>query len=243
MVPPRKIPAIVTQIRIHASDVRTFLFRPKRRAPKFRPGQFLHLAIDPYDPSSYWPDSRPFSMASSPSELDCIELTISKKGQFTTRLFEEVRVGDAVWLKFPYGEFYIDAKGQGEIVLIAGGTGITPFVSFLRHLSFEHSERPIRLFYGARNPDLLIYKEIIGNCTKKLNDFRVYYNVETPENNEDSKKYHIGQLSINCVIEEIDDEKTSTYYISGPPQMISAFVEELRGRSISDKKIRIDAWE
>ena len=62
----QKLNCVVEQVIDHGERVYTLALRPERPVPRFRPGQFLHLALDPYDPSGFWPESRVFSIASPP---------------------------------------------------------------------------------------------------------------------------------------------------------------------------------
>ena len=66
MSTPVKLPAEVENIIHHTDGVKSFIMKPLKPCPNFKPGQFLHLAIDEYDPSFHWPESRVFSIANSP---------------------------------------------------------------------------------------------------------------------------------------------------------------------------------
>ena len=91
MATPIKFRAEVTRVLRHADDVATFEFRYLDRRPRCKPGQFLHLALDPYDPAGHWPESRCFTIARGTRERDSLRLVIALKGRFTTRIFEELR--------------------------------------------------------------------------------------------------------------------------------------------------------
>ena len=92
----------------HGEHVYTVELEPAMAVPPFKPGQFLHLAIDPYDGAGFWPESRVFSIASSPRERDRLTITYAVKGAFTTRMERELAPGAPAWAKLPYGEFTID---------------------------------------------------------------------------------------------------------------------------------------
>src|SRR4029077_3859539 len=119
----RKIPCVVRGITDHGERVYTVELEPSMPAPAFKPGQFLHLAIDRYDGAGFWPESRVFSIASSPRNRDRLTITYAVKGAFTTRMERELVPGARVWVKLPYGEFVVDASS--DAVLFAGGTGVT----------------------------------------------------------------------------------------------------------------------
>ena len=86
MSTPRKISCSVTDILVHGDDVYTVQLLPERAVPAFSPGQFLHLALDEYDPSGFWPESRVFSIASSPRDRERVSLCYSVKGAYTARM-------------------------------------------------------------------------------------------------------------------------------------------------------------
>ena len=131
MSTPIKIKCTVSSIDAHRDSVFTVKLNPARRLPRFKPGQFLHLALDSYDPTGgYWPESRVFSIASAPFESE-ITIAYAVKGKFTLRMKEELYVGKDAWVKLPYGHFVVSSEPDEEVVLVAGGTGITPFIPFL----------------------------------------------------------------------------------------------------------------
>ena len=128
----QKLACRVEQIVAHGDGVYTLALRPERPAPRFRAGQFLHLALDPYDPTRFWPDSRVFSIASPPSQPDLLRISYSVRGRFTARMERELVEGQQVWIKMPYGDFVIG--GGADVVLFAGGTGISAFTAYLESL-------------------------------------------------------------------------------------------------------------
>ncbi len=215
--------------------------RPERPLPRFRPGQFLHLALDSYDPSGFWPESRVFSIASTPEEKEHLSIAYSVRGRFTARMEGELSEGRWVWVKLPYGDFVIN--GNSDIVLFAGGTGITAFTAFLKTLTPEFSHR-VYLAYGARRRSLLIYRDLLQKLRALVPQLQVFYSVERPEGSpEDSGEETIGCLSVEAVWPKIGDPLRAKYYLSGPPQMLKALSQELRQWGMPAESVRIDAWE
>ncbi len=134
---------------------------------KFKPGQFLHLTLDEYDPSLPWPDSRCFSMQSNPSET-LLKITFSVKGNYTKRMADELSEGKIVYLKLPYGELFSRNYSSRPCVFIAGGTGITPFLSLFTDKIFSSYIEP-KLFLGIRDEKYNLYAEEIAEA-KKINN-------------------------------------------------------------------------
>ncbi len=169
---------VVSEVTEHALDLRSFILVPPKPAPRFRPGQFLHLALDLYDPSHHWPESRAFSIANSPDNREGLRITVSKKRSFTVRMFEDLRPGAAAWIKLPYGSFTPTPSADAVAVFLGGGTGITPFISFIEWAAAEKSGGKIQIHYAARRPELLIYKEILEACRAQLSSLALFFYAE-----------------------------------------------------------------
>ena len=242
MPTPIKLPAKVENIIHHADGVKSFIMRPMRKCPNFKPGQFLHLAMDEYDPSFHWPESRVFSIANSPTRRNKLRITFSVKGKFTQRMYDEIKTDDILWLKLPYGSFLFPYSGTG-IVLIAGGTGITPFVSFLEYTIDNEIDTNIRLYYGVRNPEYLIFASLLHECERVLKNFKCNIFIETNANINTFDIISKGMLSIQTILSDTTGNPNALYYLSGPHQMILNFRKELIRNDIMENNIMIDAWE
>jgi ferredoxin-NADP reductase len=241
----QKLNCVVEQIVDHGERVYTLALRPERPAPRFRAGQFLHLALEPYDPTGFWPESRVFSIASPPAQRDLVRITYAVHGGFTARMESELAEGTEIWIKMPYGDFVIE--NRADVVLFAGGTGITAFTAFLEDLPPTH-DRPVTLAYGARMSRLLIYREVVERCAHRVPSLDVSYFVEDVDvgrdrDEADPRAVHHGRVSVAAVWPRLRRPLDTTYYISGPPLMLKSIGQDLRARNISPEAIHIDAWE
>ena len=239
MAVTQKLACRVERIVPHGGRAYTVALRPERPAPVFRPGQFLHLALDPYDATSFWPESRVFSIASSPMERNRLCITYSAVGRFTTRMEAELAIGGNVWVKMPYGDFVVTQTS--DVVLFAGGTGVTAFTAFLEGLA-PASSQSIHLAYGARTRDLLIYRDLVERSAHRLPLLDVSYFVEDGKGQAGGRET-IGRVSVAAVWPKIGRPTAAEHYISGPPAMLRSVAQDLRGRGVSAKAIHIDAWE
>ncbi len=231
MAQPQKIKARISGIEEHAPGLRSLVFETERRVPRFRAGQFLHLAIDPYDPSRHWPESRCFSIVNPPEERRRIRITVSQVGRFTARVMN-LETGQDVWLKLPYGDFIVEPSGDRPIVLVAGGTGIAPFVSLFA--SNQTVDAPVRVLYGARRPELLLYSDVLEEASKRWPDFEWFPFVEEGEYPAARK----GRLDLANAFDL--GGLHAEYYLSGPPGLIDLFSKGLAARQVS--RIHVDAW-
>jgi ferredoxin-NADP reductase len=226
----RKVRCTVERVTDHGERVYTVELAPSALVPRFKPGQFLHLALDRYEPGGFWPESRVFSIASSPRERDRLAITYAVKGAFTARMERELVAGAEVWVKLPYGEFVVDPAKDS--VLFAGGTGVTAFTAFLQSLEGEGAPR-VLLFYGARKPELFVYGPVAEACAREVPSLTCSLVNEGTD----------GRLDVGAAWPAIQTLRQPVFYLSGPPQMLAALTDQLRERGIADAAIRTDAWE
>jgi ferredoxin-NADP reductase len=234
----QRLHCTVKRITAHGGGTYTLVLIPERPLPRFLPGQFLHLALDAYDPSGFWPESRVFSIASSPQNRQSLEITYSVKGRFSARMEADLHPGSEVWIKMPYGEFIIDANHPAA--LFAGGTGITAFTAFLEGLS-PPLKHPVAVFYGARQRQLLIYRPLVDHCIDTLPGFRALFFLEqTGELAENERK---GWLSLETSWPYIANPAQTRFYLSGPPAMWKTLSDQLLKAGIGQEQVCVDAWE
>ena len=237
----QRIRCRVDRVIDHGDHVYSVDLASERRLPAFKPGQFLHLALDEYDPSGFWPESRVFSIASSPASRDSLRIVYSVRGRYTARMEAELAAGKAAWVKLPYGEFVVDPTR--DAVLLAGGTGVTAFTAFLEGLPANHP-RQVCVFYGARRPELLLYRAALDAVAARVAMVRARYFAETLEPAAGADPaISLGRLSAADALTHARDAASAVFYLSGPPAMLKALQLDLAARGIAPAAIRVDAWE
>jgi ferredoxin-NADP reductase len=196
---------------------------------KYLPGQFLHLALDEYDPSIGWPESRCFSIQSSPKDEN-IRITYARKGIFTLRMSRELREGSRVTLKLPYGDLFTQVHSKENTVFVAGGTGITPFLSLFNDDTFAEYQNP-KLYAGFRTAKMNLYNKEIEAATQINPKLKSYFVFQDKD----------GILDIEKIYQQ--ETKTGSYFISGPPEMINKFKTILLQHGVAMEQIKTDDWE
>lgn len=246
MATPQKLCCQVNKIIDHGDHVYTVDLAPERSLPRFKPGQFLHLTLDDYDPSGFWPESRVFSIASSHAQRNNLRISYSVKGRYTARMENELQKGRMVWVKLPYGDFMI--REASNVALLAGGTGITAFIAFIDDLTNQFHNNII-LAYGVRKPELLIYRESIDAKSRTNKGFHALYFIEADNHeqidttNTQKPEYLTGYLSLEAIWSRLINPQEVTYYIAGPPAMIKVLTGNLLKKNILPEMIKVDAWE
>ena len=225
----KKYKSEITSIENPVPDIYVVTFKSVEKPYKYLPGQFLHLALEEYDPSMPWPESRCFSIQSGVNS-ELLKITFAVKGKFTKRMAGELGIGKKICLKLPYGELFSKEHDKDNSVFIAGGTGITPFLSLFNSDIFCNYKNP-KLYLGLKDRGYNLYSGYLDRA-KTINDT---FFINILHENES------GILDIAKIYEETG--KDATYFISGPPLMIKNFKKHLIEQKVDEVNIRIDDWE
>ncbi len=224
----KKYKSTIISVHNPIQDIYTLEFASQRGPYKYHPGQFLHLALDTdYDGVDQWPVSRCFSMQSPPGK-DTLKISYAVKGNFTKQMEQSLKSGSEVWLKLPYGDLFDTPHNMDKTVFIAGGTGITPFLSLFNHKSFAEYSDP-KVYLGFRSEEYNIYQDELDQAVNSSMKIHTYY--------EDVD----GIIDINTIFNE--NTTDHHYFISGPPAMIKAFQQTLTEKSVPAGNILTDDWE
>lgn len=225
----RKYPSEVASVREMLPGVFSVEFKSLDRPYRYDPGQFLHLALDPYDPSAPWPESRCFSMQTADKEPN-IRITYAVKGGYTGRMQAELKPGAAVTLKLPYGEIFTRPHSPQDAVFIAGGTGVTPFLSLFNSPRFATYFNP-RLWLGIRDAGFHFYQKEL-ELAKSINpSFRAEIVCQDKD----------GMLDVSKIRNANRDGKA--WFLSGPPVMIKNFRAWLLQNGVAADAVITDDWE
>lgn len=118
-----------------------------------------HVDVRLTAPDGYQAE-RSYSIASAPEDAMLV-LTVERldEGEVSSYLVDDLRPADTIELRGPIGGYFVwrEAMG-GPLLLLAGGSGIVPLYSILRHRAAVHSSVPTRLLYSARSLDEIIYR-------------------------------------------------------------------------------------
>ncbi len=195
---------------------------PVRAPIEFVPGQFVFLAFGTPDG---W-QRHPFSVASAPGERR-LEVAIKAVGDYTRRLHDEIRSGDAAKVAGPFGGFDYKRGGK-EQIWIAGGIGITPFMSWIR--SFDDSfDRDVAFFYSVAHESDAVYLDEIEQAGKEHPTFAPHVVVADRDGFLTAEKAAEGRNLTDLWV-----------YMCGPPPMTKAFRDGFLGIGIPRSRLR---WE
>ncbi len=207
----------------------------------FTPGQYIQLECPPYRLTSE-PVYRAYSIATDPGRNHIVELVVRlvPDGICTTWIFEELREGDQVKLNGPYGDFRLDTESRNEMIFIAGGSGMAPFLSILKQMEQAGDERKCRYFFGALTKRDLFCLEEMRELEGALADFKFIPALSQPAD-DDQWEGETGLIT-EVVARHYRECSSQQAYLCGSPGMIDACIKVLQERKMPETAIFYDKF-
>ena len=183
---------------------------------EFEPGQFLSIFVEKDGKKI----NRPYSIASSPTEREALELCIKVvEGGFMSNFLKERRPGDRYAIMAPLGSFILREPITTDIAFISTGTGVAPFVGMTKWLIHHNlmDGHDVYMFTGVRYVHELLYHDLFLRWEQKFPNFHYVPNISRPETPEWTGRKGYVQAAVQ---EEIKDPAGTTAYICGLHEMV-----------------------
>jgi predicted ferric reductase len=194
----------------HPNNSSTEVTLRARKEPikKQRAGQFLFVR---FPNEKDLDESHPFTISSAPAE-GVLRLTIKASGNFTRDLFAKLREGTDAVIEGAYGMFDYKTGGQKQIWL-AGGIGLTPFLSFIRDMNGSLAQ-DVDFYYTVRHPEEALFVDEIRAAAERNPRLKPHIRFSATE----------GSLTIDHILKNIHGNLIDyNIYLCGPLPMIQAF--------------------
>jgi ferredoxin-NADP reductase/phytoene dehydrogenase-like protein len=207
------------------------------KLPLFRAGQYINLFVKIGDVLT----SRPYTIASMPGESH-IDLTVRKtaNGFVSDYLLNKVSKGQVFQATAPNGNFHYESLVDTDnLVFLAGGSGITPFMSMIRQADKTRASLKMHLIYGSRKPDDIIFKKELDKTAVKNPNIKADYVISEPPDNWTGHKGFLDRKVITNLVGAIQDK---TFFICGPVPMYKLCEDALTSMGIPFKRIRKEVY-
>ena len=193
----------------------------------FEPGQFAFLTVD----APGFGEAHPFTISSGARENE-LRFTMKVAGDYTRRVREKLGVGGAARVEGPYGRF-LPLKGRDQQVWIAGGIGITPFLSVMRTMEPGHG-KTIRLYYGVRTErEALFFDELEARAAKLGGVWIRRFDSDAG-----------ARINVQAVESDLgDDLRDWNYYLCGPKPLVADLTAGLKARHVPARHIHNEEFE
>lgn len=215
--------------------------------PRVDPGQFFHLAIDSYQASSHWPESRAFSIAHNSRDGD-YRFIISRSGAFVERLWHEASLGNRLWLKGPYGELNIelnDIPFSADVIFVAAGSGVSPFPSLIsrRVQGLQEGISSMTLLYSARSEALLTERRFFSDLKMqhpKTLDVEFFVTQDSPQRTE--LRAVPRRITPEDLLAHVRDLATTHLFLSGPTPLVATLRDRCISSGLPAQNVHFDKW-
>jgi ferredoxin-NADP reductase len=207
----------------------------------FQAGQSINLELIEPPETDAKGNRRTFSVASAPFES---EITIATRMRDTAfkRVLKAMSSDTKVRLRGPTGRFTLDPADARPAAMIAGGIGVTPFVSIVRQAANEALRRKLCLIYSNRRPeDAAFLPELVALEGKNPN-YRLVGTMTEMEKSAMPWKGERGFLDRALLERAVGDLAASTYYLAGPPGMVEAMKKLVLEAGVPQERIRTDEF-
>lgn len=195
---------------------------------KHQPGQFMLVSVEV---NGRLEPSHPYTIASSPTAPNP-QISAKAIGDFSSEL-RTVEPGNRAYIEGPYGVFSFLNHDAPSLVYIAGGIGITPFMSQLRYLRDTGLDRKVRLIWGNKHERDICFREELDAMKSQLSDFDVIHVMSSQEDWPGEK----GFVTPDLVRRFIDNVDTATFFVCGPPVMMEKLIPALGEMGIESSRI------
>jgi ferredoxin-NADP reductase len=201
----------------------------------FTPGQYFWVTLidPPYDDEKG--PRRHITVVTSPNERGVLGLATRVRDSAFKRSLAELPVGAEVDVEQPKGDFLLPDDTEREYVFIAGGIGITVFRSMLRYIAEENLPHRVTLVYSNRDQESAAFHDELLKLERASPNLRLVLTM-TDDPGWDGETRRIGADLLHDHLGE--DLASFTYLVAGPPPMVEAAVETLRGAGVPEGQVR-----
>ena len=223
--PYRPIKAEITEVISETPTIKTIRVEPKEPII-FETGQFIELTIPGIGEAPFTPSSRP-------AIKDIMEITVMSVGKVTEKV-HELKKGDIVGVRGPFGKGYpIDSFKGKEILVVGGGCGFAPIRSLMYEF-FDRSGEFKKLFFrgGCKTPQELLYRSELGDWAKRKDlDIKL-----TVDKGDGEWKENVGVVT--TILDGVEmDYESGIAIVCGPPIMMKFSIKKLIDMGFKEKNI------
>lgn len=226
----------VTAVFDETPDIKTFrLARPEH--VEFKAGQFLTLRLRA-DGKEY---ARCYSISSPPESRGHMEISVKRLGSVSGTLHATLRPGSLLSVRPPAGAFVYPSGDDRPIVLIAGGVGITPLMSMLRHGVDTQPSRPIALYYSVRTARDIAFHDEIRLLDRRHGQFRAF--IAVTHGDADTAELYPGRISEELIARTMPGIAHAMCMLCGPQPMIEAMTALLQSMGVPRAQIHFEVFQ
>lgn len=186
-------------------------------------------------------NKRTFSFVSAPEEAEIVFATRMRDTAFK-RVLKALPAGTELQMEGPYGDLTLHSRTERAAVFLAGGIGITPFYSMVKHAAQEKLPHKIFLFYSNRRPEDAAFLDDLINLQKQNPNYKFIGTMTEMEKSAQTWSGETGYITAEMLKKYLGGLEGPVYYLAGPPTMVAALKKTLNQASIVDDDIKTEEF-
>lgn len=232
----------IADVRVMSEDCKTFTLVPNeakgtKSLAYFGAGKYLTV----FEKINGMPITRAYSISSSPKDSLEGKYTLTIKlvdgGLMSQYIFDTWEVGREVEVSAPSGNFeYQPIRDAEDVICVAGGSGITPFLSMANAICDGDEDFNLTLLYGSRNYDNILFREELAELEKKCSKIKVVHVLSDEDKTVDGTEK--GFITAELIKKYAPSDKPYSVFICGSQQMYAFLDKELEKLDLPRKYIR-----
>jgi ferredoxin-NADP reductase len=220
----------------------TMAFRFEKPAGfQFKAGQYAELTLLNPSENDFEGASRTFSIASAPSDPELMFATRMQDTAFK-RVLKSSPVGTEVSLDGPMGAFTLHHDEKKAGIFLAGGIGITPFLSIIRDAAGQKLPHHLFMFFSNRRPEDTPFLDRLFAVEKENPNFHFIPTMTAMEKSQREWKGETGYIDKTMLMRYLPALDGPIYYIAGPPSMVGAMQKMLATAAVNPDDVRAEEF-
>jgi len=216
----------------HFSKPSTFIFEA---------GQAIDLILGEPAPTDAQSARHTFSIVSAPTEPELTIATRMRESGFK-RALAALPIGSTAKLDGPFGSFAWHDDRERALVLVAGGIGITPFMSILRQAAHEASRRPISLIYSNRRPEDAAFLDELEELARRSGEFRLLATITQMNGSARPWQGETARINETLLNKAAGHLQAPMHYLAGPSEMVKSVRQTLSLAGIAKGHVRSEEF-
>ena len=221
----KKYNYVVESVRPLTQNIIEIILKPVQQKIIYQPGQFAFFSFD----QSKFTEQHPFSFTSNPGENN-VAIAVKALGDYSQNM-SQIQVGTKCLIEGPYGRFSYTYAPNKDQVWIAGGIGITPFISMARSLPSDFSQH-IDLYYSLKNEQENVFIESLFSLSK-TNSHLKFTHIYSDQ---------VGHLTAEAIMNKTEDITKKEIFICGPKAMMRSLKEQFIASGVDKDQIHTEEF-
>jgi len=233
--------SLVLQKREEVAEGTMAFYFDKPAGFEFKAGQSIDLTLINPPETDEEGNTRAFSIASAPSDPN---LTIATRMRDTAfkRALRSMPLQTQVKIVGPSGSFTLHKNAGKPAIFLAGGIGITPFLSIIRQAEHDHAPHQIYLFYSNRRPEDTAFLDLLSDAAKRNPNFHLIATMTEMDKSHSEWKGETGFINKDMLTQHIPSLQGPIYYLAGPPALVALTRSLLTETGIDEDDIRTEEF-